>query len=459
MTLFARETSNASPDFGKLTFVAAYVDGVGGVDGVQGAAAILVSPDPFGSDPGGQHVYVAGRGEDAVAVFTRDEITGALTFASAARQGQAGVVGLTGPVALLASPDAQSLYAAGAGDDAVVTFDRDWDSGTLAGTGALAFVESDANGDGTVAPGETLSYDIVVTNHGPSGIRGALVTDVFPGELENVEWECFSLAARSDLSERIRTGLGDLVDKEVRLPAGSQLLITAAGTIKPGVTGTIVNTATVAAPNGFIELAPDNNTATDGDTELGRKADLRIDKIACSDPLDCAATEVTELVPGTTIHYEIRVDNDGLSDVQGATVSDVLPELLSDAVWSCVAAPVPGLLSALVAWTPTPRPVTPTVAAVHDGDDIDDISRACALPPLALVDGLDGARAVCGLRRRAQPLRRRGGRQRGGDLPPRPAQRHGEVHRPGGRRRSGARPPPAPSPARSTACARPRTSK
>ncbi len=391
VALFQRETSNASADFGKLTFVAAYVDGVGGVDGVQGASAVLVSPDPVGSDPGGQHVYVAGRGEDAVAVFTRDAITGALIFASAARQGQAGVSGLTGPTALLASPDAQSLYAAGAEDDAVVTFDRDWDSGTLTGTGALDFVESDANGDGTVAPGETISYDIVVTNHGPSGVRGALVTDVFPGELENVEWECFSLALGATCLNG-SSGVGDLVNKEVRLPAGSQLLITASGTIKPGVTGTIINTATIAAPNGFIELAPANNTATDGDTELEREADLRIAKIACSDPLDCAATEVTELVPGTTIHYEIRVDNDGLSDVQGATVSDVLPELLSDAVWSCVAAPVPGLLAPLAGWIPVPP--SPAFVAVHDGDDMPDISRSCSLPPLTLVNGLDGARAV-----------------------------------------------------------------
>jgi uncharacterized repeat protein (TIGR01451 family) len=376
---FARNTSGASPDFGKLTFVTAHVDGVAGVDGLQGAAAIVVSPDPVGSDPGGQHVYVAGRGENAVAVFTRNDLTGALTFASAARQGVAGVDGLSAPAALFASPDADHLYAAGSGDDAIVTFLRDWDGAS--GSGGLSFVEQDANGDGTVSPGETIAYDIVVTNHGPSGIRGALVTDVFPGALENVSWECFSLAGSATCLNG-STGSGDLVDKQVRLPAGSQLLITASGTIKPGVTGTIVNTATVAVPNGFIELAPANNTATDGDTELERHADLAVEKIACSDPLDCAATELTELVPGSTVHYEIRVENDGLADVQGAQVSDILPEVLSNAVWSCVAAPVPGILSPL-----------PPLAAVHDGDDIDDISRSC-LPPLALLNGLDGARAL-----------------------------------------------------------------
>ena len=386
---FHRDTNPASPTYGRLTFVSAYVDGVGGVDGLQGAAAVLVSPDPVGSDPGGQHLYVAGKGENAVAVFARDGITGALTYVGAVRQGQAGVAGLGAPVAVAASPDAEHVYAAGSADGAVVTFDRDWNGGTLSGTGALSFVEMDRNGDGTLAPGMTVSYDIVVTNHGPSGVRGALVTDIFPGELENVAWECFSLAGGATCLGG-SSGNGDFAAKPVRLPAGGRLLITASGTVKPGATGTIINTATVAAPSGFIELAPANNTATDADTILARRSDLSVEKIACSDPLDCAATEITDaLEPGTPIHYQVRVDNAGPSDALGASVRDVLPETLANAVWSCLATPLPGLLS-----SPLPRPAPlPPLAAVRDGDDIEDISRACA-PPLASVDGLDGASAV-----------------------------------------------------------------
>ena len=182
-----------------------------------------------------------------------------------------------------------------------------------------------------------------------------------------------------DLPQRLG-GIGDLVDKEVRLPAGSRLLITATGTIKPGVTGTIVNTATVAAPDGFIELAPANNTATDGDTELERRADLAIEKIACSDPLDCAATEVDRARAGddrsTTRSGSTTT---GSSDVEGATVSDVLPEMLSDAVLELRrrAGARAALLAAAAdraAVAAAPRCTTATTSTT---------SRAPALPPLA----------------------------------------------------------------------------
>ncbi len=46
--------------------------------------------------PGGQSVYVAGYGDDAVAVFSRDADTGRLTFLEAIKDGQNGVDGMDG---------------------------------------------------------------------------------------------------------------------------------------------------------------------------------------------------------------------------------------------------------------------------------------------------------------------------------------------------------------------------
>jgi len=47
--------------------VAAHKDGVGGVDGMDTANGIAVSPD-------GGHIYVGSYGDDAVAVFARWKI-------------------------------------------------------------------------------------------------------------------------------------------------------------------------------------------------------------------------------------------------------------------------------------------------------------------------------------------------------------------------------------------------
>jgi len=55
--VFSRDTAT-----GALTFVGVRQDGVGGVDGLAGAASVTVSPD-------NRHVYVAGSNDDAVAVF------------------------------------------------------------------------------------------------------------------------------------------------------------------------------------------------------------------------------------------------------------------------------------------------------------------------------------------------------------------------------------------------------
>src|SRR5688572_26916152 len=67
VTVFARSMAT-----GHLTLVEAEVEGVGGVVGLNGAIAIAISPD-------NAHVYVGGA---AIVVFSRDQITGELTYES-----------------------------------------------------------------------------------------------------------------------------------------------------------------------------------------------------------------------------------------------------------------------------------------------------------------------------------------------------------------------------------------
>jgi 6-phosphogluconolactonase (cycloisomerase 2 family) len=122
VTAFARDAGT-----GRLTFVEAERDGVGGVDGLSAATAVDVSPD-------GNQVYVASVDDDAIAVFERDPVTGALTFVEAELDGVGGVDGLDGAIDVAVSPDGGHVYAASSNDIAIATFTRD------PGTGALAFV-------------------------------------------------------------------------------------------------------------------------------------------------------------------------------------------------------------------------------------------------------------------------------------------------------------------------------
>ena len=120
---------------GALTFGAAVTDNAAGVNGIDGVEDLALSPD-------GMHLYAAGRADDALAVFSRDATTGALTFVEAELNGLAVDSSLDRPLAVDVSPDGKHVYSAAgsnvnfAGSDALAAFSRD------AGTGALTFVEA-----------------------------------------------------------------------------------------------------------------------------------------------------------------------------------------------------------------------------------------------------------------------------------------------------------------------------
>ena len=121
------------PATGALTFVQAKHDSVGGVNGLDGAEGIAVSPD-------GAHIYVAGRNDNAIAVFAHDTATGGLTFVEMDRDGFAGVAGVAGAKGVAISPDGAHVYSAGSLDNAVTVFARD------AQSGKLAFIEVEQEG-------------------------------------------------------------------------------------------------------------------------------------------------------------------------------------------------------------------------------------------------------------------------------------------------------------------------
>jgi len=145
-------SSNATLGTGALTFVEFEQDDVGGVDGIQNARDVAVSPD-------GNHVYVVGSLDDAIAVFSRNASTGALTFVELERDGVNGVDGLDAALAVDVSPDGRNVYVGGFDDDAVAVFSRD------ATTGELTFVEQQKDETGGVNGLDGVS-DVTVSEDG-----------------------------------------------------------------------------------------------------------------------------------------------------------------------------------------------------------------------------------------------------------------------------------------------------
>lgn len=112
---------------GKVSAVDVVHDNTAGVDGISGAASAAISPD-------GQHLYVAGRFDSAIAVFARDGAHGELTFQQRQKNGVLNVMGLDFPTTVIVSPDGKHVYTAstGVGGSGIDLFSRDLDTGTLA---------------------------------------------------------------------------------------------------------------------------------------------------------------------------------------------------------------------------------------------------------------------------------------------------------------------------------------
>ena len=181
VTLTAAGT--VTPGTGQLTFVDFEQDAVNGVDGLAGADDVVVSP-------GGKHVYVTGPNDDAIAVFSRDSLTGELTFVSLERQGFDNADGLDVARKVTISPDGAHVYVTGAASNAVAVFSRD------AGTGDLTFVEVEKDGVGGVdglltAYGVTVSPDgqhVYVTGNSDDALA-VFSRNAVTGELTFVEFK------------------------------------------------------------------------------------------------------------------------------------------------------------------------------------------------------------------------------------------------------------------------------
>ncbi|HMZ19967.1 MAG TPA: DUF11 domain-containing protein [Blastocatellia bacterium] len=194
------------------------------------------------------------------------------------------------------------------------------DTDTLVVTADLAITKTD--NATTVTAGNQVTYTIVVTNNGPSMVTDATVTDTLPAQLSNATWTCTAVPGASCGSAG---GTGS-INAKVTLAASTTATFTLTATIANNAIGTLSNTATITVPSGATDPTPGNNSATDTSTVVGL-ADLRIAK----------AISPQQPIPGTPLAYTLTVTNDGPSPVNGATVTDNIPNVLTNVTWTCTA--------------------------------------------------------------------------------------------------------------------------
>ena len=180
---------------------------------------------------------------------------------------------------------------------------------------------SKASSPDPYVPGTLLTYTVVVANSGPSNVTNARVQDALPAPLAGFSWTCTPNGAGALCGTP--SGAGD-IDALVTLPAGTSATFTVSGTVPPGTTGQLINTATVMPPLGVTDPVPGDNDAVDTNP-ANPQADLTISKTSSPNPY----------VPGASLSYTIVVTNAGPGDVSNAPVQDTLPAALAGFNWTC----------------------------------------------------------------------------------------------------------------------------
>jgi uncharacterized repeat protein (TIGR01451 family) len=190
-------------------------------------------------------------------------------------------------------------------------------SNTAGATADLSITKTD--GVATATPGGSVTYTITASNAGPNAAPSSTVSDTFPAAL-TCTWTCVGANGASCTA----SGSGNINDS-VNLPNGGNVTYTAMCSIAASATGSLANTASVAAPGGVTDLNPANNSATDTDT-LSPQANLSITN----------TDGVTTATPGGSVSYTITAANaSGPSAAPSSTVTDTFPASLT-CTWTCL---------------------------------------------------------------------------------------------------------------------------
>jgi len=153
----------------------------------------------------------------------------------------------------------------------------------------------------TVAtPGATLSYQLVITNAGPSTARGVVVSDLLPVELSEVRFA----TNQGSCNPGGPCALGDL-------PVGGRVTISVIGTVAADAQTAFTNTAVVSSST--PDSKPANNISNVTTNVQGR-ADLGLDMVA-----------TPTAIGGGTATVTVTVFNVGPSNAHGAMITLTLP--------------------------------------------------------------------------------------------------------------------------------------
>ncbi|MFY0254175.1 gliding motility-associated C-terminal domain-containing protein [Chitinophaga sp. 30R24] len=173
---------------------------------------------------------------------------------------------------------------------------------------------------GPYLAGQNMSYEIDVTNLGPSTATNVHITDVLPAGFVATNLS-FTTNGAAQILQNNSTLTN--IDLNASIPVGvADVAIMVEGHIKSSFDGNLTN---IAAATSLVELDP-KGTATGMITVPVTRRPY----------FDVVKTAPSSAVAGDVIHFGITVDNKGLGNAEGAVITDVISSQLSNVSWSAV---------------------------------------------------------------------------------------------------------------------------
>jgi large repetitive protein len=174
-------------------------------------------------------------------------------------------------------------------------------SGTITLTTSADVEAAKKVSSGKAVPGDTLTYEVAATNHGPSTAREVKLVDHLPSGLTYES----SSAGCEYLAGVVTCHADDIEPKDTKAFQIEVLLA-------PGLTGTISNT--VRAESTTPDPEPANNEAT-AKTTLFPQAELELKKESLT----------PEVHDGERARFSLTATNSGPSDATEVKITDILP--------------------------------------------------------------------------------------------------------------------------------------
>ena len=218
---------------------------------------------------------------------------------------------------------------------------------------------------GPPVAGAAGTYQVTVTNAGPSDATNVAVTDQLPTEFRGSTAVLGGVAGDCTIA-------GAVISCTIPdLPLGTTPVVTINGTFDQTLGDTVTNTARVTSDTD--DPAPSNNTST-ATGSLGESADLQVSK-----------TGPATVTAGGLISWQIQVHNAGPSIARDVTVSDTPPAAVGGVTASVSGAatcsPASCAVGAIAVDATVTVTVTGTVAASFTGTSVTNTVLATGSSP------------------------------------------------------------------------------